>query len=138
MVMGLLIQCPFCQSMETKVLYSRRSKEPGKPPMRRRECLGCGERLTTREIPAWPADDLHVLVYDHEAQRQHVINTHLNAGIMERLYLPFSSFDNAIDCFRIITRRLERMRDGETLPSASESGYPLYTGDFAEVEYPES
>ena len=41
--------CPFCPSEETKVVDSRLA-EDGKQVRRRRECLGCNERFTTRDI----------------------------------------------------------------------------------------
>jgi transcriptional repressor NrdR len=41
--------CPFCTSEETKVVDSRLA-EDGEQVRRRRECLGCHERFTTREV----------------------------------------------------------------------------------------
>ncbi len=42
------MQCPFCQSPDTKVIDSRLANE-GAQVRRRRECLSCGERFTTYE-----------------------------------------------------------------------------------------
>ena len=42
------MKCPFCSHMEDKVVDSRESKE-GNSIRRRRECLGCGKRYTSRE-----------------------------------------------------------------------------------------
>jgi len=42
------MKCPFCDSVESKVLDSRVSKETD-AIRRRRECLKCGKRFTTAE-----------------------------------------------------------------------------------------
>lgn len=42
------MKCPFCKSLDNKVIDSRLSKE-GDVIRRRRECLGCQRRFTTYE-----------------------------------------------------------------------------------------
>jgi transcriptional repressor NrdR len=42
------MKCPFCSHLGDKVVDSRESKE-GNSIRRRRECLGCGKRYTSRE-----------------------------------------------------------------------------------------
>ena len=42
------MKCPFCGHLRDKVVDSRESKE-GHSIRRRRECLGCGKRYTSRE-----------------------------------------------------------------------------------------
>jgi transcriptional repressor NrdR len=42
------VKCPFCSHLGDKVVDSRESKE-GNSIRRRRECLGCGKRYTSRE-----------------------------------------------------------------------------------------
>ena len=42
------MHCPFCSFEDTKVIDSRLAGE-GRQVRRRRECLSCGERFTTRE-----------------------------------------------------------------------------------------
>jgi transcriptional repressor NrdR len=44
------MHCPFCNFEDTKVTDSRRAGE-GRQVRRRRECLKCGERFTTFEMP---------------------------------------------------------------------------------------
>lgn len=44
------MRCPFCGATETKVVDSRFANE-GDQIRRRRECLECAERFTTRETP---------------------------------------------------------------------------------------
>lgn len=48
------MRCPYCDSLQDKVVDSRSSKE-GNAIRRRRECLACGRRFTTYEyIEAMP------------------------------------------------------------------------------------
>lgn len=42
------MRCPFCGSLEDRVVDSRASKD-GRSIRRRRECLNCGKRFTTHE-----------------------------------------------------------------------------------------
>ena len=42
------MKCPFCGHLGDKVVDSRESKE-GHSIRRRRECLNCGKRYTSRE-----------------------------------------------------------------------------------------
>jgi len=42
------MKCPFCGNLGDKVVDSREGKE-GNSIRRRRECLGCGKRYTSRE-----------------------------------------------------------------------------------------
>jgi transcriptional repressor NrdR len=42
------VQCPFCGSLDDRVIDSRQSKDGGEI-RRRRECEGCGRRFTTYE-----------------------------------------------------------------------------------------
>ena len=42
------MRCPFCQTIESRVLESR-SAESGQSVRRRRQCLGCSRRFTTYE-----------------------------------------------------------------------------------------
>lgn len=44
------MHCPFCNFEDTKVTDSRLAGE-GRQVRRRRECLSCGERFTTFELP---------------------------------------------------------------------------------------
>jgi transcriptional repressor NrdR len=45
---GGAVRCPYCQSMDDKVIDSRMA-DGGAATRRRRECLGCGRRFTTFE-----------------------------------------------------------------------------------------
>ena len=50
------MRCPFCNYSDTKVIDSR-TRDGGKTIRRRRECLKCRRRFTTREqldeVPLW-------------------------------------------------------------------------------------
>ncbi len=45
---SIMMRCPYCENVESKVLDSRMSAE-GRFIRRRRECLGCKRRYTTKE-----------------------------------------------------------------------------------------
>ena len=51
---GGAVRCPYCQSMDDKVIDSRMA-DSGAATRRRRECLACGRRYTTFERVEEPA-----------------------------------------------------------------------------------
>lgn len=59
------MKCPFCGSIEDKVIDSRASKE-GDVIRRRRECLKCGQRFTSYER----VDDLLPMVIKKDGSRE--------------------------------------------------------------------
>lgn len=46
---SLILQCPFCQAIDTKVIDSRAVGGDGQQIRRRRECITCAARFTTYE-----------------------------------------------------------------------------------------
>ncbi len=59
------MKCPFCGSIEDKVIDSRTSKE-GDAIRRRRECLKCGKRFTSYER----VEDIIPLVVKKDGRRE--------------------------------------------------------------------
>jgi transcriptional repressor NrdR len=59
------VKCPFCGSIEDKVIDSRTSKE-GDAIRRRRECLKCGKRFTSYER----VEDIIPLVVKKDGRRE--------------------------------------------------------------------
>ncbi|GAB4405612.1 MAG: transcriptional regulator NrdR [Thermodesulfovibrionales bacterium] len=59
------MKCPFCGSIEDKVIDSRTSKE-GDAIRRRRECLKCGKRFTSYER----VDDVIPMVIKKDGRRE--------------------------------------------------------------------
>jgi transcriptional repressor NrdR len=59
------VKCPFCGSVEDKVIDSRTSKE-GDAIRRRRECLKCGKRFTSYER----VEDIVPMVVKKDGRRE--------------------------------------------------------------------
>ncbi len=59
------MRCPYCDSLEDKVVDSRSSKE-GNSIRRRRECLSCGRRFTTYEY----IEDMPITVIKSDGRRE--------------------------------------------------------------------
>jgi transcriptional repressor NrdR len=91
------VKCPFCGSIEDKVIDSRTSKE-GDAIRRRRECLKCGKRFTSYErvediIPVVvkkdgrrePYDRLKVLTGLKKACEKRPIGTETLDGITDSI-----------------------------------------------------
>ncbi|MBI3944668.1 MAG: transcriptional repressor NrdR [Armatimonadetes bacterium] len=59
------MKCPFCGSLEDKVVDSREIRE-GNATKRRRQCLACGRRFTTYE----EIDELRLMVVKRDGRRE--------------------------------------------------------------------
>ena len=70
------MRCPYCHSMNDKVVNSRTCQE-GESIRRRRECLDCGKRFTTFEYIE--AAELHVI--KRNGQRESFDRAKLKRGI---------------------------------------------------------
>src|SRR5690348_18412201 len=62
---NILMQCPYCQSEETRVLESR--KDGAGTVQRRRSCMSCGERFST--VERINVEYLNVRKYDGRIER---------------------------------------------------------------------
>ncbi|MBQ4072597.1 MAG: transcriptional repressor NrdR [Clostridia bacterium] len=72
------MKCPFCNSLDSKVVDSRLNDD-GTSIRRRRECVGCGKRYTTYEkIESTP-----VLVIKNNGNRQIFDSTKIKNGIIK-------------------------------------------------------
>src|SRR5262249_40777292 len=70
------MRCPYCQHEENKVIDSRDAQE-GEVIRRRRECLGCGRRFTTRER----VEEILPLVVKKDGRREAFNREKLIAGL---------------------------------------------------------
>lgn len=70
------MRCPFCASLEDKVVDSRSSKN-GDAIRRRRECLACAKRFTTYE----QLEDIQPMVVKKDGRRQVFDRLKLLAGL---------------------------------------------------------
>ncbi|MBS3087123.1 transcriptional regulator NrdR [Candidatus Pacearchaeota archaeon] len=78
------MQCPYCNTLETKVTDKRDS---GSETRRRRECLKCEKRFTTYERV-----ELDLNVVKKDGKREKFSRDKLSAGIAKNLQKrPFSS-----------------------------------------------
>jgi transcriptional repressor NrdR len=72
------MKCPFCPSMDTKVIDSRPDKD-GTAIRRRRECESCGKRVTTYER----VEELLPLVIKKDGRREPFGRLKLIAGVQK-------------------------------------------------------
>lgn len=90
--------CPFCNSVNSRVLESRTTEE-GTSIRRRRECedQSCGKRFTTYErIEVMP-----VLVVKRSGEREPYSREKLRSGIVracEKTLITAEQIDNVIEC----------------------------------------
>jgi len=59
------VKCPYCGSLEDKVVDSREIRE-GSATKRRRQCLGCGKRYTTYE----EIEEMRLMVVKKDGRRE--------------------------------------------------------------------
>ena len=72
------MKCPFCSSLDTKVVDSRPDKD-GTAIRRRRECESCGKRVTTYER----VEELQPLVIKKDGRREPFDRLKLIAGVQK-------------------------------------------------------
>jgi transcriptional repressor NrdR len=106
------MRCPFCQSDDTKVLDTR-LLEDGSQVRRRRECIACGERHSTRETV-----DLNLpRLIKSEETRQTFSEEKLRSGLLKALEkrpVETSKIETAI---QKIQRKLMAQNDSEVSSS---------------------
>jgi transcriptional repressor NrdR len=71
------MKCPFCESIEDKVLESREVDE-GRGVRRRRECLACRDRFTTFER----VEERPLIVIKRDGRREQFVREKMRAGIL--------------------------------------------------------
>ncbi len=89
------MKCPFCASVEDKVVDSRESKE-GQVIRRRRECLSCGRRFTSYER----IDQIPHLVVKKDGSRERFDRNKVLAGLLkacEKRPVPVRELEEVTD-----------------------------------------
>jgi len=89
------VKCPFCGSIEDKVIDSRTSKE-GDAIRRRRECLRCGKRFTSYER----VEDLLPEVVKKDGRRESFDRIKILTGLKkacEKRPIGIETLDNITD-----------------------------------------
>ena len=106
------MRCPFCQSDDTKVLDTRLLDE-GSQVRRRRECIACGERHSTREtvdlnLPRLIKSDQSRQLFNEEKLRSGLLKA------LEKRPVETAKIELAI---QKIQRKLMAQNDREVLSS---------------------
>ncbi|HXB96451.1 MAG TPA: transcriptional regulator NrdR [bacterium] len=102
------MRCPFCASLEDKVVDSRSSKN-GDAIRRRRECLRCAKRYTTYE----QLEDIQPMVVKKDGRRQAFDRLKLLSGLRkacEKRPISQETLDGLVDDLH---RELELAYDKE-------------------------
>ena len=72
------MKCPFCSSVEDKVIDSRSSNE-GRSVRRRRECMKCDKRFTTYEY----IEEIPLMLIKKDGRREAFDRNKIISGIMK-------------------------------------------------------
>jgi len=89
------VKCPFCASLENRVVDSRLSKDHN-VIRRRRECLGCGKRFTTYER----IEESLPLVIKRDGRREPFDRTKIIVGMKkacEKRPISIDTIERAVD-----------------------------------------
>ncbi len=106
------MRCPFCQSDDTKVLDTR-LLDDGSQVRRRRECITCGERHSTRETV-----DLNLpRLIKSDQSRQSFNEEKLRSGLLKALEKRPVETANIELAIQKIQRKLMAQNDREVLSS---------------------
>lgn len=92
------MKCPYCGNNDSKVIDSR-AKDNGKVIRRRRECLECGKRFTTRE----EVDKPLLLVVKTDGRREPFERQKLVKGLI----VACTKRPISVDIIETITTRVE-------------------------------
>ncbi len=99
------MRCPFCGSIETKVLDSRPTSD-GSAIRRRRECSNCGKRFTTYER----YEEGPVLVVKKDGRRERFNRDKIKNGILKACEKRPVTYDQIEE---IVNRVCARLREEE-------------------------
>jgi transcriptional repressor NrdR len=89
------VKCPFCASLENRVVDSRLSKDHN-VIRRRRECIGCGKRFTTYER----IEESLPLVIKRDGRREPFDRTKIIVGMKkacEKRPISIDTIERAVD-----------------------------------------
>lgn len=99
------MKCPYCGHPKDKVVDSRESRD-GSAIRRRRECLGCGRRITTYE----EIENVPIMVVKKDGRRERFDRSKLLAGIMracEKRPVPMSELEAICDEVKSLAQEQE-------------------------------
>ena len=107
------MKCPFCSSMDDKVIDSRVSGE-GVSIRRRRECLKCGRRFTTYEY----VEEAPLMVVKRDNSRQRFDRERIKTGLMKACEKRPVSMEKIEEIVDEIEREAHRKTDKEIKSTA--------------------
>lgn len=99
------MKCPYCQSVDTKVIDKRDSEDQG-VIRRRRECLKCQKRFTTYER----IDSVDLIIFKRNDDREQFDRNKLKIGIMkasEKRPISQDKIESMIDQIENQLRKME-------------------------------
>jgi transcriptional repressor NrdR len=102
------MRCPYCKSMEDKVIDSRMSGE-GASIRRRRECLKCGKRFTTYEY----VEKALLMVVKRDGTRKQFDREKIKEGIIKACEKRPVSVDKIEQIVEEIEREIQKKTDKE-------------------------
>lgn len=101
------MKCPFCFTLDSKVVDSRPTEE-GSVTRRRRECISCGKRFTTYE----KIENLPILVVKKDGRREAFDSNKIMSGLLracEKRPLSVRKLETTVeDIERQVYNSLER------------------------------
>jgi transcriptional repressor NrdR len=102
------VKCPFCGSLNTKVI-DKRSIANGEVNRRRRICLSCGKRFTTYER----VEGTNITIIKRDGRKEPYIREKIKKGILracEKRQISEEQIDKIVDD---IERRIRRYKSTE-------------------------
>ena len=107
------MNCPYCKNPDNKVIDSRDAQE-GEVIRRRRECLGCGRRFTTRER----VEETLPLVVKKDGSRESFDRQKIIAGLKKACEKRPVSMDEMERIALEVERELQESGDKEVEAAA--------------------
>ncbi|MBW1708501.1 MAG: transcriptional repressor NrdR [Deltaproteobacteria bacterium] len=105
------MKCPFCLSLENKVIDSRLSKD-GLSIRRRRECLSCNRRFTTYER----LEEIQVMVIKSDGRREPFDRDKVKSGLLKATQKRPISVETIDDFISTMERQFQEANQKE-IPS---------------------
>jgi len=102
------MKCPYCGSMEDKVIDSRTSGE-GVNIRRRRECLKCGRRFTTYEY----VESAPMMVVKRDGTRKKFDREKIKIGIIKACEKRPVSMDKIDQIIESVEKEIQKKADKE-------------------------
>lgn len=104
----IIMKCPFCQNIDTRVTDSR-SADDGESIRRRRECIECKKRFTTYEV----VEITPLVVVKRSGRREQFDRNKLLNGILrscDKRCIPIQVMEEIVNS---VEKRMRNELDGE-------------------------